>query len=372
MSAFGGVIDAEFDDSLFDWPLFGLRDDVRPILAEAAARGDRSVLATLYGVEGAAPRGVGAQMVFSDHTVAGFLSGGCIEADLAVHARRVLARQRAERVTYGEGGPMDIRLPCGSRIDVLLEPLATDDEAVSRLLQFERARRPALWLTDGDKRLCVDATEFGHSSSAPDEFSALVASTDQICGYARAPFAMFRVFAPRRRLVAVGADPIALAVVKLAVEMGFETILVRPRGPETCPLPGVRYDRSEVDAAISAVHPDPWTAIAILTHDVEQEYAALAAALPTNAGYVGVLGSRRRAPDRTARLEAYGVSNGAIKRMRAPIGLPIGSKTPWEIAVSVIAEIVRDLTPGQGPEATEIPLYGAAPGSGAFAAQRVT
>ena len=329
-------------DSVFDWPLFGLQDDVRPILAAAAAQGVRSVLATLYGVVGAAPRGVGAQMVFSEDAVAGFLSGGCIEADLAIHAGRVLAQGRAERVTYGEGGPMDIRLPCGSRIDVLLEPLAKDDAAVSRLLQFEWERRPALWLTNGDERLCIAA----ETGLLPPMFQAVAApatSGGRICGYAKTPFAMFRIFAPRRRLVAIGADPIALAVVKLASEMGFETILIRPRGPQACPLPEVRYDRSDVKTAISASRPDAWTAIAILTHDVEQEHAALSAALTTNAGYVGVLGSRRRAPDRIARLVASGASDHDIERMHAPIGLPIGSKSPWEIAVSVIAEIVRDL-----------------------------
>jgi xanthine dehydrogenase accessory factor len=329
-------------DGLFDWPLFGLQDDVRTALAEARTRGVRSVLATLYGVIGAAPRGVGAQMVFTEDRVVGFLSGGCIEADLAIHARRALVTQRAAKVTYGEGGPMDIRLPCGSRIDVLLEPLGEEDAAVARLLQLERERRPALWLTNGDQRVCVAASESETRPEGLREVSALATPGD-VCGYAQAPFAMFRAFAPRRRLIVVGADPIALAVVKLAVEMGFETVLVRPQGPETCPVVGVRYDRSEVRAAIAAARPDPWTAVAILTHDVEQEHAALSAALASNTGYVGVLGSRRRAPERIARLLAAGVADPDIQRVHAPIGLAIGSKSPWEIAVSVIAEVVSDL-----------------------------
>ena len=117
-----------------------------------------------------------------------------------------------------------------------------------------------------------------------------------------------------------------------------------PLGPETCPVPGIRYDRSEVQAAISASRPDPWTAVAILTHDIEQEHAALTATLATNAGYVGVLGSRRRAPERDRTPDGpSGVSSHDIQRMHAPIGLPIGGKSPWEIAISVIAEIVRDL-----------------------------
>ena len=337
------IPEATPSDSLFDWPLFGLQDDVRPVLAEAAARGERAVLATLYGVNGAAPRGVGAQMVFTEETACGFLSGGCIEADLMLHASHVLACRRAQRVTYGEGGPVDIRLPCGSRIEVLLEPIGKDDAAVARLLQLQRERRPALWLTTGDQRLCVAA---GDADALPAAFRAVAASArskNEACGYEETPFAVYRAFAPRRRLMVIGGDPIALAVVKLATKTGFETILVRPQGPETCPIPGVIYHRSDACDAIASCRPDAWTAVAILTHDIEQEHAALRTTLGTNAGYIGVLGSRRRAPQRVVRLIGSGVSDENIRRVHAPIGLPIGSKSPWEIAISVIAEVVRDL-----------------------------
>jgi len=330
-------------DSPFDWPFFGLQDDVRQTLAAASTSGAPAVLATLYGVVGGAPRGVGAQMVFVDETPVGFLSGGCIEADLALNAKRVLAQQRAERLVYGDGGPIDIRLPCGSKIEVLLEPLQAGDSAVARLIQWTRDRRPAIWLTDGDERACVLADETENLPEKLRPAAALAAQGDQICGYAPSPFVAFRRFAPPRRLIAIGADPIALAVVRLAAEAGFETTLIRPHGPEFCPLPDVRYFRSDVEAALSACLPDPWTAIAILTHDAEQEHAALSAALTSLAGYVGALGSRRRVPERTARLAASGVSEADIARVHAPIGLPIGGKSPWEIAVSVVAEVVGAL-----------------------------
>jgi xanthine dehydrogenase accessory factor len=343
MSLLRTSADPTSEDSTFDWPFFGLQDDVRQTLADASARGAPAVLATLYGVGGGAPRGVGAQMVFVDDTPVGFLSGGCIEADLALNAKRVMALQRAERLVYGEGGPIDIRLPCGSRIEVLLEPLLPGDQAVARLVQWTRERRPAIWLTDGDERTCVLADETENLSGKLRPTAALAASGDQICGYAPSPFVAFRRFSPPRRLIAIGADPIALAVVRLATEAGFETTLIRPQGPEFCPLPGVRYFRSEAETALSACLPDPWTAIAILTHDADQEHAALTAALTSQAGYVGALGSRRRVPERNARLAASGVSEADIARVHAPIGLPIGGKSPWEIAVSVIAEVVGAL-----------------------------
>jgi len=336
-------------DTLFDWPLFGLQDDVRPALADAAERGVPAVLATLYSVQGGAPRGVGAQMVFVETSIAGFLSGGCIEADLALHAKQVLADNRSLRLTYGEGGPMDMRLPCGSRIDVLLEPLEPHDPAVSLLIRYERQRRPALWLMTGNEHFCLAMDEAAHAPEHLRAMSARAVLGREVCGHMDAPFSAFRVYAPQRRLVAIGADPIALAVVKLAVEMGFETVLVRPNGPETCPLPGVQYTRLDAQTAIAACQPDRWTAIAILTHDVEQEHAALTASLGSQAAYVGALGSRRRVPARNARLISSGVASAAVERVHAPIGLPIGGKSPWEIAVSVIAEIVNDMDAAARP-----------------------
>jgi len=335
--------DPSSEDSPFDWPFFGLQDDVRQTLADASDRGAPAVLATLFGVVGGAPRGVGAQMVFVGGAPVGFLSGGCIEADLALNAKRVMAQQRAERLVYGEGGPVDIRLPCGSRIEVLLEPLSPNDPDVARLVQWTRERRPAIWITDGDERACALPDETENLPEKLRPAAALAAQGDQICGYVQTPFAAFRRFAPPRRLIAIGADPIALAVVRLATEAGFETTLIRPYGPDFCPLPRVQYFRSDVEAALSACLPDPWTAIAILTHDADQEHAALTAALASPAGYVGALGSRRRVPERNARLAASRVSEADIARVHAPIGLPIGGNSPWEIAVSVIAEVVGAL-----------------------------
>jgi xanthine dehydrogenase accessory factor len=330
-------------ESPFDWPFFGLQDDVRRTLASASARGVYAVLATLYGVVGGAPRGAGSQMVFLEDALVGFLSGGCIEADLALNAKRVMAQRRPERLVYGEGGPMDIRLPCGSRIEVLLEPIGPEDAAVACLLELTRQRRPALWLTDGCERACIPPDETGTVAARLRPAAALAELDDQICGYVQSPFVAFRAFAPPRRLIAIGAEPIALAVVKLAAEVGFETTLIRPHGPEICPMPGVRYYSSDVGTALSACVPDPWTAIAILTHDVDEEHAALTDALASQAAYVGVLGSRRRMPERNARLRSSGVPTHDIARMHAPIGLPIGGKSPWEIALSVIAEVVSEL-----------------------------
>src|SRR5690606_19469254 len=154
--------------------------------------------------------------------------------------------------------------------------------------------------------------------------------------------AITRPYEPVPRLAVVGSDPTALAIAGLGAQAGFETTLIRPKGPEAPPpIPGIGYLRSEPAEALTQIGPDEWTAVAVATHDLETDQAALRAALPSPAGYVGLLGARARLAERLARLRAAGVPEAAIAKLHAPIGLDLGgAKAPWEVAVSVIGEIV--------------------------------
>ena len=314
--------------TLPDWPMFGLADDVRPALASAMAAGAPSALVTLFAVEGGGPRPPGTQMLFSADAVSGFLSGGCVEGDIAIHAAATLADGEPRRLLYGEGGPWpDIRLLCGASIEILVERVAADDPAAAQLLAHTDARRAALWISDGTTRTVVADPP----ANAPD------------CAVTGEPFQVARLFAPVFKLVVIGADPIALAIASLGEQAGFETYLVRPKGPETAPpLPGVVYSRAGPAEALAAIGLDRWTAVAVATHDWDTDQASLLAALPSPAAYVGVLGARRRLPERLARLRAAGVAETALARLKAPIGLDLGGKAPWEVAVAVIGEIVAE------------------------------
>jgi xanthine dehydrogenase accessory factor len=295
-----------------------MADDVRPALRAARAAGGPLVLATLTTVEGGGPRPAGTQMVFAPGIVAGYFSGGCVEGDISGHAEACLQDGEPRRLVYGEGSPWpDIKLLCGARIEVFLERIAADEPALAALLAFETARTPAVWISDGRRRTCTGPKQ------------------------ARAwPDAIVRRYDPALRLVVFGSDPTVLAIASLGAQSGFETTLVRPKGPpEPPPLAGVAYRRDEPEAALEAIGVDRWTAVAVATHDMETDQAALHAALPSAAGYVGLLGARARLPERLARLRASGVTEGAITRLRAPIGLDIGGKTPWEVALAVIGEI---------------------------------
>lgn len=306
-----------------DWLLTGLEDDMRPRMAEFRAAGRAFALATITAADGG-PRPVGAQMLVDGSGTYGFLSGGCIEADVALHGAAVLDDGTPRTLVYGHGSPfIDIRLPCGGRIEVLIERVMPDDPALAALLALTAARRPALWRTDGRIRHCAEALE-----------------------PVRAPRA--RLYLPPLRLVVIGQDPFALAIADAGAQAGWATTLVSPFGPNLPPPLPVAYRRDGAAHALASIAPDRWTAVAIATHDLDLDEEGLIKALRSEAGYVGVMGSRRKLAERMVRLRAAGLDDWALARICAPIGLSIGAASPREVAVAVVAEIVdvfRDRDP---------------------------
>lgn len=297
--------------------MFGVAEDVRPAMRQAVRANQPFVLATLVSVEGGGPRPEGTQMVFAPGILAGYFSGGCVEGDVAGHAWACLDDSNPRTLVYGEGSPWpDIRLLCGARIEIVLERIEPGDSALAGLLSAEAERRPVSYVSDGTARVCA-----ADVSPWPE---AVVEKR----------------YEPTPRLVVIGGDPAALAIAELGVKSGFETTLVRPKGPETPPpIAGVAYRRDEPGEALAAVGLDPWTSVAVATHDLETDRAALKAALPSHAGYVGLLGARRRLAGRLQELQIEGMAESALARLHAPIGLDIGGKAPFEVAVSVIGEI---------------------------------
>jgi xanthine dehydrogenase accessory factor len=305
------------------WRLAAPIDDIRAGLLALANMPARFAIATLVEVSGSAPRDVGAQMLITDDEYWGFLSGGCIEADVARHAREAMAEGTPRLLRYGEGSPwIDIKLACGSGISVLVEPVAADEPAVGALLASYAARQSLLWTSDGSTRT---------AQTLSDPLPA-----DQWDGarYAKA-------FAPPLRLVLVGEDGAALAAAALGMEMGWEVALITPGGPQDAPFTGIAYHRSAPEAALAAIGPDRWTAIAVLSHDREDDERGLAAALQSEACYVGAIGARARLDQRLARLRGHGVTEAALARLRAPIGLYGFGKAPREVALSLVAEVAQ-------------------------------
>jgi xanthine dehydrogenase accessory factor len=282
-------------------------DDIREALLGLPLLPERFALATLVAVDGSAPRDVGAQMLITADDHWGFLSGGCIEEDVARHGREVLAEGRARLLRYGEGSPwIDIRLACGSGITVLVEPVAAGEPAVAALIAGWRARHPVLWSSDGTDRETVRGKE-----AHPD-------------GWDGARYT--RLFLPPLRLVVIGDDGAAPGALALADEMGWHT---------------EQLAAGAGAAALAAIGIDRWTAIAVLSHDREDDERLLAAGLRSEAFYVGAIGARARLDARLARVRAHGASEGQIARLHAPIGLYGFGKAPREVALSLVADVAQ-------------------------------
>ena len=285
---------------------------MRPRMFAARAAGRPFALATIVAADGG-PRPVGAQMVVTDRDAYGFLSGGCIEADVALHGRAALSSGAPRRLVYGRGSPfIDMRLPCGGRLEVLVERIPPDDRAVAELERLTLLRKVAIWTSDGSERACSEAVGPANGGL---------------------------VFDPFWRLAVIGSDPFALAIADLAGRSGWETILIAPSGPQPAPPLAVAYSRADAPCAIRALAPDRWTAIAVATHDIDTDHDALVAALESRAGYVGALGARRRLPERIARLRAAKIAEDRLAQLHAPIGLQLGAANAQEVAVAVMAEL---------------------------------
>jgi xanthine dehydrogenase accessory factor len=322
---------AETEDPLLanaDWPTFGWSDDVRPALFQAITEGRPAALATLYKVEGSAPRGPGAQMLFVGNAATGYFSGDCIEGDVAGHARAVIADGKPRRLHYGMGSPwIDIRLRCGGALHVLVERVLPDSPAARALIAQTRARQVCIWRSDGVRQEVV-----------PGEGALLVLEDE--------PFTIARRCDPPRRLIVTGGDPGALALARLGADARFETILIRPHGPETPPpFPVSAYLREPVVTVLERLGLDRWTAYVGATHEDEHDLAGCLAALRGGAGYVAMIGAKSRASARLAALRAAGAGEDELEQLQLSPGVAGLGKSPWEVATGILAQVMQALNP---------------------------
>lgn len=334
----------------FDWPFFALKNDIPRQLRQWSGHLGRFVIATLVSRTGSSPQPVGCQMlVGEDGHLAGYVSGGCVESNLAVIAQEVIETGQGRFVAFGDDSPyIDVRLPCGTRIELALERFEENDPAIRDIAALSRDRTPALYASDielGD-RLCVALT-----NGVPDmegEGGHLLRTIFQGRTAAELPEAgqigqiYWKRYTPTPRLVINGGDPVAVALALMAQVAGFEVIVNRRDGPAGgIDHPEIRYCRLGGDALFAELPPDRWTAMVSTTHDIEADHDVLARALPSPAFYVGVLGSRSHLPERLAKLRQAGIELPNIARLSAPVGMDIGAVGPNEIAVSILGDVIR-------------------------------
>mgnify|MGYP001465175828 CR=1 FL=1 len=283
-------------------------------------------LVTVVETWGSAPRPPGALLALRDDgLVIGSVSGGCVEDDLI---KRVQTGERVGKpsmIVYGVAKEEAARfgLPCGGTLRLLQEPV-TDVKWIDEVL--ERTSRQELIVRTLD-------LETGQATLAPAQRGEAFSFDGKT---ARA------VFGPRYRLLMIGAGQLSRVLAEMAKALDFQVFVCDPREEyyTTLELPQVTWLPGMPDDAIAAFRPDAHTAVVALTHDPKLDDLALIEALKSPAFYVGALGSRRNTGKRRERLALFELSPDEIARLHGPIGLHIGSRTPAEIAVAILAEIV--------------------------------
>lgn len=301
--------------------------DLKPVcrfLAASAARGERAVLVTVCAVEGSSMRNPGTLMgVAADGSFEGSLSGGCIENAVVAEALEVLAEGRTRMVRFGAGSKyLDIKLPCGGGLDLHFCPLE-DGSLAEACLETLGQRQPF--------SLGVRPDRVAHQAGwhAP-RFDP--ASGEGVFGYWPEP---------RLHIVGHGAGVEALA--RLGQVMGCEVDALTPdeRIITSLERQGIGARRIERTDQTGLLTSDAWTAIVFLFHDHDWETLLIERALALPHFYIGAMGGRRAHAFRTEALQQRGVSEAAIARIRAPIGLFHSSRDPQTLALSTLGEVIR-------------------------------
>lgn len=335
---------------------------VREEMDRWADRGDRVAVATLIEVRRSAPLPAGAKFAISSgDELVGSISSGCVEGDVHERLMALLGGGSPQTVTYGITDEMafGVGLSCGGEIDVLLEVHDPEDPVWHRVTEVLASQTPGVLLTGVGSRtksrsLLLEANASTGSFGSEELDAQARSRANELMGRSDARVielapgdpdtAVFaESFVPVPRLVIVGATPIGQALSAMAARTGFEVIVVEPRSAfaKADRFPDAReVIEAWPDDALDALGLDPRTSVVILTHDEKIDEPALDVSLRSSCGYVGLLGGRRTQKQRRAALLARGLDEATCDRVHGPVGLDIGARTPEQIAVSILAELI--------------------------------
>lgn len=315
--------------------------DQIPEAALAWARaGAGAALATVVETWGSAPRQAGSQLAISGAgEMVGSVSGGCVEGAVVAEALEAIADGKPRLLTYGvsDDTAFAVGLACGGTISVLVDPVGPTAFAEPLLAQVTEARAAARPVA-----LVTDTVKWNRRLLTPGEDAAVDARFKSDRSGMEDDGRLITVHNPPLRLIVVGAVHIAQPLLIVARTCGYAPTLIDPRGAfgSSARFPGEAILDDWPDEAMAALTPDARTAVVTLTHDPKLDDPAILAALGTDAFYLGCLGSKKTHAKRLDRLAAAGVTAEAITRIHAPVGLDIGARTPAEIAVSIMAQII--------------------------------
>lgn len=292
---------------------------------EWLGNGHRVALVTVIKTWGSSPRPVGAlAAIRGDGLLIGSVSGGCVEDDLiarnAVAERSILPQRIAYGVTSDDARRFG--LPCGGELVVLLEPMPSFDvlQNVNRVLNQREKISRLIDMASGKVSLVASDGE----SVVRDEGDHIIVS-----------------HGPRWRLLIIGAAQSSRYLAEIACALDYQVTVCDPRAEyaDVWNVANTLFTRVMPDEAVVALQPDAQTAVITLSHDPRLDDMALLEALKSGAFFVGALGSKVTNAARRERLALFDLTPEQIARLRGPVGLPIGSRTPPEIAVAILAEL---------------------------------
>ena len=304
--------------------------------------GHRATLGTVVHTWGSAPRPVGAMLVIRDDgQVMGSVSGGCVEDDLIDKVKaKAIAADKPEVATYGVTLEQATRfgLPCGGTLQIVLEPLGAESKLKDLLVLIERHELAARFLDMSTGGVRIE----------PGKWSDLLEFDGKV---------LKTVHGPRWRLLVIGAGQLSRYLALMAQALDYHVTVCDPREEyaDGWDLKEVTINRGYPDDVVTQMNLDAHSAVVAVTHDPKLDDAALLEALKSPAFYVGALGSAKNNNSRRKRLAEFDLAASEIARLRGPVGLKIGSKTPPEIAVAILAEMTAVRRGVQIPETVEPP-----------------
>lgn len=289
--------------------------------------GYKAHLFTVVQTWGSAPRLPGAVLVVrEDGHLIGSVSGGCIEDDLADKARNQALPETPLVMEYGisRDDAQRFRIPCGGRLQIFVEPLSTPAQLLPLLqsLQARKLIKRSVSLSTGQVKL-MEVLPEGLPRIEGDWFHTY--------------------FGPQWRLLIIGANQLGSLLASMAQVLDFEVLICDPRQEMQAEwhVEGATWVYGMPDDVVLDINADAHTAIVAVTHDPKLDDMALLEALKSDAFYVGVLGSHKNQEKRRERLRMFDLSELEISTMRGPVGLQIGSRTPAEIAIAILAELIQ-------------------------------
>jgi xanthine dehydrogenase accessory factor len=349
-------------------PTLQATHDLDAVVAQALAwraSGRKVALATVARTWGSSPRPAGSKLAVNDVTeFVGSVSGGCIEGAVIQEALEVMETGASRVLEFGvsDETAWEVGLACGGKVEVFVEAVAPDAgrgiarSVLEELLAARRARRAVVLVTplDGSAHRVI-ALGPAETAGPPNGAEPLAAAAAQVARRDQAEVIegaggalLLEPHTPPLRLLIVGAVHVAQPLAEMAALSGFAVTIVDPRRAfaTEARFPGQALVVGWPDAAITELAPDARTAVVTLTHDPKLDDPALIAALGSPAFYIGCLGSKKTHGARRTRLGERGLDVAALDRLHGPVGMAIGARTPAEIAVSILAQIIAALRGG--------------------------